>query len=107
MKTPDFFWSEYDTPILGDVALRILQTYQQSEVTWLNKVYLSELYANGDRRFLRTIRPTGDPIPFAATIPTLLSDAGYGLRYFSIKHNAYGVVAEANWTVELQQWVPD
>ncbi|MBD1917444.1 MULTISPECIES: hypothetical protein [Cyanophyceae] len=102
-----FEWAEFEFPAIGAEAVRITQTYQKSELSFLNKIHLGEFYSNGDFRFLRTIYPSTLPTLYDFTVPPALEEAGYTVRHFAVKHNAYGVVAEANWTITLEVWYPD
>jgi len=103
-KQPGFTWELFDTAVIGDVAVRITQTYNPSEVSFLNKIHLGEFYGtpDGDHRFLKVIYPSTQARLYSFTIPHALKDAGYTVRYFAVKHNAYGVADVANWTINLE-----
>lgn len=106
-KRPEFGWVEFELPALGNTLLRVTQTYDPAEVSYLNKVYLGEFYANGGFRFLRQIYPNDLPLLFDFVVPPVFADAGYTVRHFAIRHNRYGVVDSANWLITLEEWLPD
>ncbi|MGB3135404.1 MAG: hypothetical protein WBB18_01250 [Nodosilinea sp.] len=106
-KQPGFQWEEFEFPVIGDAAVRVTQTYEPSEVSFLNKILLGEFYANGGYRFLRTIFPNTLPRLYSFTVPPVLEEAGYILRHLAVKHNHYGVADVANWTISLEVWYPD
>jgi hypothetical protein len=105
-KQPSFTWDDWNTPVIGNVAVRITQTYNPSEVSFLNKLQISEYYATGERRYLKTLYPSTAPRLYEFFIPQALQDAGYTTRYFSIRHGFYGVADVANWQTTLEIWQP-
>lgn len=104
--TPSFNWQSFEVPVTGDIALRVTQEYQTSELTFINRLYLSEQFATGERRFLFSLYPTKEVRIYSLQLPSSFVTAGLTVRHLSLKHNRYGVVAEANWSVTLETWMP-
>jgi hypothetical protein len=104
-KQPGFTWEIFDTAIFGDVAARITQTYNPSEVSFLNKIQLAEFYPFPEEdgfRYLRTIYPSTQPRLYNLTVPETFAAAGWTSRYLAVRHGYYGVADVANWTVEVE-----
>lgn len=109
-KQPGFTWADFATPVFGDVAIRVTQTYNPGEVSFLNKIQLGEFYPfpNEDGfRYLRTIYPSTQVRLFELKVPEAFAAAGWTSRQLAVKHNQYGVAAVANWTITIDVWYPD
>ena len=104
-KQPGFTWDEFDIAIIGDVAIRVTQTYNPSEVSFLNKIQLAEFYPlpDGDGfRYLRTIYPSTQPRLYSLTVPETFAAAGWITRHLAVRHGYFGVAYVANWTINLE-----